>query len=314
MTATSGDWATWAAGPQPVPGRDGDLPGHDRHRDPERAQRRRSGPQPGPDPRPLGDRRLADAGDRRDAFLLFRAADRRLALALAITRPGLRGSRSTRATSRSGRSPASRCSSSSCGWSLGSGGRTSAASGRCLGWASRSRSRRSPTARSSGVLLQVGFADGHVDPARQQRRRPRGRDDVRLPRARRHGRARVEAPRHDRHPAGRRSSSSVALFVGRADPVGGAARRRGADRRHAVPARAAGLGRAVRGPGRCPRRCARRGARLAASGHLGAASLWIVVALVLFMAVVAQFIANPATGARSTRACSSPATTRSTSA
>jgi hypothetical protein len=54
---------------------------------------------------------------------------------------------------------------------------------------------------------------------------------------------------------------------------------------------AMGSARATRDPGGSP--AGRDPGTGPAGRHLGAASLWIVVALVLFMAVVAQFVANP---------------------
>ena len=218
---------------------------------PNGAQRRGLRPQPDPDPRPLGDRRLADAHDRRD---VVPAVPRR--------RPPA-GRWRWRSPSRS------TCSAFYTGSFAVPGDRRRALLLAVILWlfawvwrtylaGERSLPRLGIALAITtftygaivGVLLQVSFCDGRDRSLPgDSDRRPRGRDDVRLPRPRRHvGRwsGSSSAPPGCRAAA---SSSSSALFAGRPDPVGRAARRRGAARRHVLPAGPAGLGRPVQRPG-----------------------------------------------------------------
>ena len=132
------------------------------------------------------------------AFLLFRTADRRLMLALAVARAGLRPRLLLRQPAVPRDQRRRRCWPSSRGWWCGSGARTSARSAPCRGWRSPSGITSFGYGALFGVLIQVALATGIDDPARRPGRGARLGDDVRLPRAHRHGPHRVAAARHAR--------------------------------------------------------------------------------------------------------------------
>ena len=218
--ASIGPWlAVGRDGPVPVSRRDGGVPRDDRDRDPQRPRRRRVRPQPAAHARPFGHLGWLTLAIVATTFLAYRAADPRLAAALAICVPVYVLAFYTGNFAFRAATGGVLCSRSSCGCSSWTW-RTYLAGERSLPRLGLAFALTTFTYGAIvGVLLQISFAaETTIVPGRRHRR-PRRGDDLRLPRARRMSIAEWRVLGTTGMPRGGLVQLG-ALFIGGLDPLG----------------------------------------------------------------------------------------------